>query len=77
MIPADGTSVGVEIPYEGAIQGGCCYAWEWAPDDSMVLGTPIGADGQQRQQVLVDVAAHAIRQAPWTSTSAAWQRIAP
>jgi hypothetical protein len=41
----------------------------------MVLGTPIGADGRQRQQVLVDVAARTIRQAPWTSTSAAWQRV--
>ena len=78
IVPADGSSPGTEIPYNGVINDGCCAAWEWAPDDSKVLGTPIDANGQPLQQVIVDPIAHAIAPAPWTTTSdPTWQRVAP
>jgi Tol biopolymer transport system component len=78
IVPADGSSPGTEIPYEGIINDGCCSAWEWAPDDSKVLGTPIGSSGEPLQQVIVDPVAGSIATAPWATTSdPTWQRVAP
>ena len=34
VIPSDGRSTGIEIPYDGVINRECCAAFEWAPDDS-------------------------------------------
>jgi hypothetical protein len=69
IIPADGSNEGTEIAYEGPIQGECCYSWEWSPDDTMIIGKPIDASAQARQQVIIDVATRTIRPAPWTSTA--------
>jgi hypothetical protein len=78
VVPADGSSIGIEIPYEGVITGECCAVFEWAPDDSKILGTPSDGSGQPLQQVLIDPATGESRPAPWTSTSdPAWQRVAP
>jgi WD40-like Beta Propeller Repeat len=77
VIPADGSSPGIEIPYQGIVNDECCATWEWAPDDSKILGTPADATGQPRQQVIVDPLTSEFRQAPWSSTSdPAWQRVA-
>jgi hypothetical protein len=78
IVPADGSSLGVEIPYTGSLSEGCCAFFEWAPDDSVILGRPADGSGRPGQQVLIDPNAHAHRTAPWTSTSdPAWQRRAP
>jgi len=67
IVPADGSSVGIEVRYTGPILGGCCYSWEWSPDDTMVIGKPIDASGRAAQQVIIDVASGTIRTAPWTT----------
>jgi dipeptidyl aminopeptidase/acylaminoacyl peptidase len=78
IIPADGSVTGVEVVYPGPIQGNCCYAWKWSPDDSMVVGNPIDSSGQPQAQVVVDSATAELRPAPWTSTAqSTWQRVAP
>lgn len=77
VVPADGSSHGTEIPYEGIINAACCAAWEWAPDDSKIIGTPIGSSGEPLHQVIVDPVAGAIATAPWPTTSdPSWQRVA-
>jgi hypothetical protein len=78
IVPADGSGIGFEVGFPETIQGGCCYAWEWSPDDSMVLGKRIDAFGRPAQQVIIDVATRTIRPAPWTSAGdPVMQRRAP
>jgi len=78
VIPADGSGTGIEIPYPGLINGGCCADWEWSPDDSLILVTPTNGLGRPMQQVIVDPVMGTVRPAPWTSTSdPTWQRLAP
>jgi hypothetical protein len=77
VIPASGDSVGVEMRVPSLVNGACCAAWEWAPDDSTILGTLIDADGRPVQQVLLDPVKGEVHPTPWTSTSdPTWQRIA-
>lgn len=78
VVPADVSSVGVELPYPGSINQECCSSWEWAPDDSVLLGTPTDAVGRPMPQVLLDPQTGGLRKVPWTSTSdPTWQRVAP
>ncbi len=78
IVPADGSSLGVETDVPGAIDGGCCTSWEWAPDDTSVLGNPADASGRAMPQVLLDPLTGKSRTMPWTtSSSPAWQRLAP
>ena len=78
VIPADGRSSGVEFRVPRAFNGNCCANWEWAPDDSRVLGTPANAAGEPVQQVIIDPETGVTQPAPWTSTSdPTWQRLAP
>ena len=78
VIPVDGSSVGVELAYEGKPVMDCCAFWEWAPDDSKILGTPTGTGGVPLQQVIIDPGGGGTQTAPWTSASdPAWQRLAP
>jgi dipeptidyl aminopeptidase/acylaminoacyl peptidase len=75
--PVDGSGTGIEIEYPGVINGECCSVWEWAPDDSSILGTPTDATGVFLPQVMVDPRAGTATDVPWTTTSSpAWQRIA-
>ncbi len=77
-IPVDGNGTGIEIEYPGAIQAACCSAWEWAPDDSWILGTPMNESGGALDQVLLDPVAGTSRAVPWRSVSQpAVQRLAP
>jgi hypothetical protein len=73
-IPVEGSGFGIEIQYPGAIDTAGVSAWEWAPDDSSILGKPTSA----ASQVLLDPVAGTSRTLPWTSISQpSWQRLAP
>jgi dipeptidyl aminopeptidase/acylaminoacyl peptidase len=73
-IPVVGSGVGIEIHYSGALDTAGLSAWEWAPDDSSILGTPTGTS----DQVLLDPVAGTSRTLPWASVSQpSWQRLAP
>jgi dipeptidyl aminopeptidase/acylaminoacyl peptidase len=75
--PVDGNGTGIEIDYPGAIEGGCCSSWEWSPDDSLVLGTPVDASGRPLPQLLVDPVTGKSWPALWgASSEPAWQRLA-
>ena len=77
VIPVDGSSFGVELAYDGNPVEDCCSFWEWAPDDTMIIGTPAAMGGAPTQQVNVDPVAGGSRPAPWASTSdPTWQRVA-
>jgi Tol biopolymer transport system component len=76
--PVDGNNLGIEIDVPGVNTGECCSSWEWAPDDSAILGTPGVAPGQVMPQVMLDPLTGNSRAVPWTSDSdPAWQRLAP
>lgn len=78
VMPADGSSEGIEIPYPGFVNGACCATFEWAPDDSLILATPTDDLGKPIQQVIIDPETGETRPAPWTSNSdPTWQRLAP
>ena len=78
VIPVDGSSPGVEIRHDGLNNMECCATWEWAPDDTKILGTPTNAAGQPLRQVILDPVTGETRVAPWTSLSdPSWQRLAP
>jgi dipeptidyl aminopeptidase/acylaminoacyl peptidase len=74
-IPVDGSSTGVEIDMPGIVNPADPLAWEWAPDDSLILGAR-GEDGAHLDQVLLDPVAGTSRTLPWSSVSLpSWQRI--
>jgi len=75
--PVDGNETGIEIGYPGAIDQQCCSVWEWAPDDTSILGTPTDAGGQPLEQVKLDPKTGTSYDVPWSTSSApTWQRIA-
>jgi Tol biopolymer transport system component len=76
-IPVDGSGTGVEIELPGSVNPADPVAWEWAPDDSLILGAR-GEDGAHTDQVLLDPVAGTSRTLPWSSISLpSWQRNAP
>ena len=76
-IPVDGTPQGVVIPYPGGIGTDPTTVWQWAPDDSSILGTPTGQSGAAVGAVLLDPVTGTYRTPPWGGiASASWQRIA-
>jgi Tol biopolymer transport system component len=78
-IPVDGHDTGVEIEWLNTVMSPTDpLAWEWAPDDSSILGAPTNQDGAYLDQVLLDPVAGTSRTLPWSSASLpSWQRIAP
>lgn len=75
VLPADGSSAGVEVAPAGFVETECCAAWIWSPDDTRILGRP-GPHGER--QVVIDVATRTAQFAPWTAAGdPAWQRLAP
>jgi dipeptidyl aminopeptidase/acylaminoacyl peptidase len=77
-IPVDGSGTGIEIPYPGGMENTSPSDWEWAPDDSVILGTPADASGNLLDQVLLDPVGGTSRTLPWASVSRpSWQRLAP
>ena len=78
MVPVDGSGSGLEIPYPGGMNTGAVSDWEWAPDDSSILGTPTNVSGTMLDQVLLDPVTGTSRTLPWASVSQpSWQRVAP
>jgi Tol biopolymer transport system component len=78
VVPADGRSAGYEVPYPGVLTRECCAAWEWAPDDTKVLGTPVDDIRRRLPQIILDVETGTFSPAPWGATSdPVWQRRAP
>jgi len=77
-LPADGSGVGLEFDTRGPMALSCCTAWEWAPDDTSILGSPTDAAGQPLAQVLLDPVTGKSAAVPWSSSSQpSWQRLAP
>ncbi len=78
VIPAVGSSPGIEFVFPGVMNAACCSAWEWSPDDTTILGTPTDNLGRPMQQVTIDPLTGVVRQTTWSSTSEpTWQRLAP
>jgi Tol biopolymer transport system component len=78
VIPADGSSAGVEVTPGASVETECCAAWMWSPDDSLILGRSASLRGAPLPQVIIDVAARSAKPARWTSASdPTWQRVAP
>jgi Tol biopolymer transport system component len=76
VLPVDGRGTGLEIDYQGVLNQECCSIWEWAPDDSWILGTPADAAGGQLDQVLIDPVNGTVSAVPWASRSRpSWQRL--
>ena len=77
VLPADGSSDGIEIAPAGSVETACCAAWIWSPDDTRLLGRATGRGGSATQ-VLLDPSGGPVRPAPWSgSGDPAWQRLAP
>jgi hypothetical protein len=75
--PVVGADTGVEIHYSGIINEECCVAWEWAPDDTSILGTATDVVGKPLQQVVLDPRTGTASNVPWSTTSGpTWQRLA-
>lgn len=78
VVPADGSGTGIEIDYSAVIPPACCPEWEWAPDDTSILGIAPDAQGRPPSQLLVDPVAGTATAVPWrTSSLPTWQRLAP
>lgn len=76
VVPVAGAGPSVEIPYPGGMDADPTAAWQWAPDDSSVLGTPTSAAGDSLDVVLLDPVMGSYRTPPWSGvTRASWQRI--
>jgi dipeptidyl aminopeptidase/acylaminoacyl peptidase len=76
-MPVDGSGHGIEFDASGAIATECCTAWEWAPDDSAILGTPTDDAGRPFDQVVLDPVTGTSTVVPWQTTShPSWQRLA-
>ena len=77
-VPVAGSGFGIEIPYPGGMGTPDVSDWEWAPDDTSILGTPADASGNLLHQVLLDPVNGTSRTLPWASVSQpSWQRLAP
>ena len=75
-VPVAGSGFGVEIPFPGGIGTPDPSAWEWAPDDTSILGTPADASGTILNQVLLDPVAGTSKTPSWTSAGEpTWQRL--
>jgi Tol biopolymer transport system component len=82
ILPVDGHDTGIEIDWPSDMMSPTePWAWEWAPDDSMILGTPADEEGANLEQVLLDPVAGTSRTLPWNSDSddsaPSFQRLAP
>jgi hypothetical protein len=79
VLPIDGGSPGIDIACPQAVTSGRCWGdWEWAPDDTALMGLVADADGQPLRQVLADAQTGVRTEVPWAAISPpSWQRRAP
>jgi Tol biopolymer transport system component len=78
IVPVDASDFGIEVDSATILNQECCSTWEWAPDDSSILGTPTDVTGTPLDQVLVDPVTGATSTLPWSAVSPpSWQRLAP
>jgi WD40 repeat protein len=78
IVRVDGTGPVVETAHGLMLNGECCASFEWAPDDSAILWTPVDEFGSPSAQRLIDPNTGEVRSAPWGAISdPAWQRVAP
>lgn len=72
----DEPGFGVEINDARIRDGNCCSVWEWAPDDTAILGIPTDDTGAFRDQLLLDPLAGTVSRVPWSAASnPTWQRL--
>jgi dipeptidyl aminopeptidase/acylaminoacyl peptidase len=78
IVQSDGSGTGVEVDYDGVINGECCATWIWAPDDSAIIGAPLDLSGRQTGQLIIDPVTGRAGPTRWISSDdPTWQRIAP
>ena len=78
VMRADGTGPRVETEHGLVLNSECCATFEWAPDDSSILWTPVDASATRQAQLLIDPHTGVVTPALWQAISdPAWQRTAP
>ena len=78
ILPADGSSPGVQVATAGFVETTCCAAWMWSPDDTLLIGRATGLQTGEFHHVVIDTQARSPRLTPWRSSSdPTWQRVAP
>jgi hypothetical protein len=78
IVHPNGTESPVETGHGLALVRDCCATFDWAPDDSSILWSPVGVSGTPQAQLLIDPETGAVTPAPWQAVSdPAWQRLAP
>jgi WD40-like Beta Propeller Repeat len=78
IVPVPDGGRGVETDPSLDVLGACCLSgpYEWAPDDSWILVTPIDSSEQNMQQTLIDPGTGEGHVAEWLTTSGpSWQRL--
>lgn len=74
----DGSGAPVETAHHAGLMESYAPTFEWAPDDSSILWTPVDASVQRLPQLRIDPDTGAVTAAPWNAASdPAWQRLAP
>ncbi len=78
IIGTDGTGSRIETAHGLGLAEDCCAAFEWAPDDSSILWTPVNSTSNLRTQLQINPDTGAVTAVPWNAASdPAWQRLAP
>jgi Tol biopolymer transport system component len=85
VVPVDGSGPGIAIKVSNSTFSPTeTHTWEWAPDDSYILGTPAGTSADMQVmldpvgQVMLDPVKGTSRTMPWASVSLpSTQRDAP
>jgi hypothetical protein len=78
IVRVGGGGQGVETDSSLEVLEACCLVrpFEWAPDDSWILVTPVDSSEQNTQQALIDPVTGEGHIAEWRTTSGpSWQRL--
>lgn len=76
VLPADGSSVGLELDIDPSGLENAEFVW--SPDDSMIIARPIDEFDRPQPQIVIDPTTGTSRAAPWTAESnPTMQRLAP
>jgi hypothetical protein len=78
ILSADGTGPVVETAHGSGLMTQYAPTFEWAPDDSSILWTPVDVSSRPLAHLQIDPDSGIVTPARWGATSApAWQRLAP